>query len=188
MRDNDRVSAGRVVLLNGPPSCGKTTLARAMLPLFGAPWFHRSLDDFRAGYLEQFWREDDGRLFERVVVGYLGALRAMALAGNDVIAEAVITRDRTPLYADAFTGIPLVLVGVRCELMTAIGRENVRDDRLRGPLVLPADAFAAVHAGLDYDVDVDTTTATPDVLAASVVERLRDLTPRDGSRLGDRIG
>jgi chloramphenicol 3-O phosphotransferase len=177
---------GRVILLNGPPSCGKTTLARAMLPLLGGPWFHRSLDDFRAGYLERYWREDDGSLFARVLVGYLGALRAMALAGNNVVAEAVVTPDRTQLYADAFKGLPVVLVGVTCALTTAVEREHTRRDRLGGPLVLPADAFAAVHAGFDYDVEVDTTTGTPQTLASAVVNEL-PVAPRDGPHFNRRV-
>lgn len=181
---NDRVSrplrshAGRVVLLNGPPSCGKTALANALLDALEEPWFHRSLDDFRAGYLDRFWHTDDGALFERLMHGYLAALRAMALAGNNVIAEAVITATRVPLYSSSFDGLPVILIGVRCPLEIAVRRERKRTDRLSGPLDLPPEAFAAVHAGIDYDLDVDTSIEGAEQLAARLAPRLRIITPR----------
>ena len=174
---------GRVVLLNGPPSCGKTTLAQALVRTSNEPWFHRSLDDFRAGYPDRFWRSDDGSLFDRVMLGYLGALRAMALVGNDVIAEAVITPDRRARYSAVFHGLPVILVAVRCPIDVAVQRERNRADRIRGPLELPADAFAAVHAGVEHDLDIDTSLDTPETLAAQLERRLRTIAPDAFERL-----
>jgi len=174
---------GRVVLLNGPPSCGKTALARALVTASSRPWFHRSLDDFRSGYLDRFWRSDSGVLFEQVMRGYLGALRAMALEGNDIIAEAVITPDRRALYRNAFDGLPVILVAVRCPLELAVQRERDRIDRVNGPLDLPADAFAAVHSGLKHDIDVDTSLDTPEVLAARLEPQLPAVTPEAFERM-----
>jgi chloramphenicol 3-O phosphotransferase len=169
---------GRVVVLNGPPSCGKTSLARALVDLFPEPWFHRSLDDIRAGYLDRFWHRDDGTLFERTVRGYLAALRAMALDGGNVVAEAVITRDRTALYASTLREVLTVVVGVHCPLDVARARERDRTDRLRGPLELGPEAFAAVHAEMDYDLELDTTRGAPEELASLLVPQLRSTTPR----------
>jgi chloramphenicol 3-O-phosphotransferase len=85
------VSLGRVLLLNTPPSCGKTSLACALRDILDEPWLHLSLDDLSRGCKSEFWLTDDGSLFERVLVAYLGALRSLALAGNDVSSEAVMT-------------------------------------------------------------------------------------------------
>ena len=168
---------GRVVLLNGPPSSGKTTLALALQAALPDPYFHRSLDDFRAGYSTARWTSDDGTLFERVMVGYLGAVRAMAVAGNNIIAEAVITPARRRLYIANFDHLAVTLVGVRCPLELAIARERQRTDRLRGPVELPPDAYAAIHSHGSYDIDVDTSTGTARELATELAIRLRAVKP-----------
>ena len=164
------------MLLNGAPSCGKTTLARSLVTSIDRPWFHRSLDDFRAGYADKFWRSDNGRLFERVMHGYLGSLRAMAEAGNDVIAEAVITPDRRGAYAEAFADLPVSIVAVRCPLAIAQQRERARTDRLRGPIELPPDLFEAVY-DIEHDYEIDTSIGTPDDWTRSLSRglELRDL-------------
>ena len=162
------------MLLNGPPSCGKTALARALQRSLPEPWFHRSLDDFRAGYLEQSWESDDGTLFDRVMAGYLASLRALALEGIDLLAEAVITPGRRRAYAAAFGGLDVMLIGLRCPLDVALERERHRADRRTGPMDLPPAAFAAIHAGMGYDLDIDTATGTPESIAAAILQRLHE--------------
>src|SRR3981081_2424250 len=103
---------GLVMLLNGSPSAGKTTLAQAVQKAAARPLFHRSLDDFLAGYLLRFRKADDGTLFNRVLTGYVRSLAQLAVAGNDVVAEAVMIPEWVPLYVDAFRGLPVLLVGV----------------------------------------------------------------------------
>jgi len=147
---------GRVVLLNGPPSSGKTSLAQSFVAQSLHPWFHRNLDDFRRGYADRYWRDDDGRLFAAVAEGYLGALRSLALAGVDLIAETVITPERVDAYAAAFDDIRLLLVAVRCPIEVARRREAARADRLRGPIDLPDAGFESVYTAVRYDLQLDS--------------------------------
>jgi chloramphenicol 3-O phosphotransferase len=142
------------MLLNGTPSAGKTTLARAVQAASPMPLFHRSLDDFLVGYLPHVLAQDDGTLFSRVMVGYLGSLAQLALAENDVVAEAVMIPERVPLYLKALSNVPVLLVGVRCSLEVAEARERLRTDRT--PLELDVPWFETVHQ-IPYDLEVDTT-------------------------------
>jgi chloramphenicol 3-O phosphotransferase len=176
-KETEKLATGRVVLFNGPPSSGKTSLVTSIQGIVDEPWFHMSLDDFHSGYSEQWWLNDDGRIFGQLVAGYLASLREMARAGNDVLAEAVITPSRRKLYESTFGATPVVLVGVRCPLKVAVHRERHRADRHHGPIDLQSDSFAAVHSGLTYDFEIDTSRLGPRELAASMVPKLRGLTP-----------
>jgi chloramphenicol 3-O phosphotransferase len=175
---SDTEHFSRIAILNGPPSVGKTSLAQSLQSAFKTPWFHRSLDEFRGGYLDRFWMDDDGALFDRVMVGYLGAIREIARAGNNVIAEAVITPSRRELYASTLQGLSVILIGVHCSLTEAIRREQTRTDRLHGAMELPRDLFEAVHTGITYDLEVDTSERSPDDLASELVNHIQALTPK----------
>jgi len=112
-----------------------------------------------------------------VMLGYLGALRALALAGSYVIAEAVVTPDRLDLYLDTFEEVSVVFVAVRCPLEVAVARESGRTDRLTGPVDLPADAFNAVHSHGVYDIEVDTSAHSADEIASALATTLADTVP-----------
>lgn len=164
-------SYGRLAFFNGPPSSGKTSLVNSLQEELAEPWFHLSLDDFRAGYSSRWWIESDDHRFDILVSGYLGSLREMALAGNDVLAEAVMTRERRHLYDHVIGDLPIVLIGVKCSWEIALRRETTRTDRRGGPIHLPADYFAAVHEGLTYDLEVDSSVKNPTELAEELIPR-----------------
>lgn len=170
--DPKRSNKGRIILLNGPPSSGKSTLAAALQGLLEEPYYHRSLDDFRRGYPDRYWLADDGTLFRRVLQGYLLSLHAMASVGHNIIAEAVITPDRLERYLTLFTDFPVLFVGVRCPLEEAQRREQERGDRLKGPINLAALGFDLVHAHGPYDLEIDTFHSTPAEAARRIKEVL----------------
>jgi len=146
------------------------------------PWFHLSLDDFRKGYAERYWRDDDGRLFAAVAMAYLGALRSLALAGVDLIAEAVITPDRVNGYAAAFDDLHLLVVAVRCPIEVARRREVARADRRRGPVEAPEAAFEAVYTAVRYDLELDSREP-PETVVPALLARITGQFPIGLSRL-----
>lgn len=159
---------GRVILLNGTPSSGKTTIARALWDRLDPPHWYRSLDDFRQGYQPRHWSEDPRRLFDRVFQGFVRSIAQMAWAGHSVITEAVILPTNADAYLEALDGLAVALIGVRCPLEVAQERERRRTDRAGGPIDLAVPDFDAVHRDVRYDVDVDTSV-TP---VAEAVDRI----------------
>jgi chloramphenicol 3-O phosphotransferase len=159
------VLVGHVILLNGTPSSGKTTIARALWDALEPPHWYRSLDDFRQGYQRRHWQADQGPLFDQVFRGFIRSVREMALVGHDVITEAVMLPRNTDAYLDALDGITVYLVGARCPLEVAQRRERERTDRGSGPLDLAIPDFDLVHADRPYDVEFDTSvTSTADAV------------------------
>jgi len=194
MPADDRV--GRVILLNGAPSSGKTTIARALQEVLDPPHWYRSLDDFRKGYLDRhlessrgpWWTTKDRTLFELVLRGYLRALREMALVGNHVISEAVILPASLGLYLEAFSRVPVLLIAVRCPLPVAERRERERTDRHLGrPIELAVPEFDLVHSHGAYDAEVDTSvTSVADSVAAIVALVAAPPSPTAIERLANR--
>lgn len=185
---------GRVLVLNGTSSAGKSTLARTLQDRWPGPLLDAGLDRHLAmlprRYLGAAWPEvyryryrDDGTIAE-IGMGPVGdrlyramhrAVAAMARSGTDVVADHVLLDRRSVLdLARAVAGLPAVLVGVRLEEPHLSEREASRGDRTLGQA---AAQLATVHAHGPYDVEVDTARRSPDAAAEVVLGWLADGTP-----------
>jgi len=177
---------GRVVILNGASSAGKTTLATAFRDqraTVGDFWLLTGIDDFLKK-LPSEWRSvghdrgasaTDGVRFEtapdglQVRVGSVGrqvlrayqmAVGAAARVGLNVIVDDVVI-DKTHLddWNSSVAGLDVDWVGIRCAPDVAEGRERSRgDNRYSG---LSRAQTEIVHRDARYDFEIDTTTQTP---------------------------
>lgn len=193
---------GRIILLNGSSSAGKTTLARAIQVARAEPWFHLALDQFRDGMppayrglnsppgspghrglnvvpVEQQRRRVTairfGDVGRRMLQGMHRAIAAFAAAGNDVIVDDLfLEQDTLDDYLDALDGFWVLFVAVRAPLSVVEAREASRPGRFPGTAL---SHFEAVHAHGLYDLEVDTRQAAPEACAATVSTRLDDPSP-----------
>jgi chloramphenicol 3-O phosphotransferase len=152
---------GRIIFLNGTSSSGKSSIARELLQILdGDPYFHLSVDSVNA--MRAHKEIAPGALdavLKRTRMGFHRAVAGMAAAGNDLVVDHVLSepwrlRDCLAVLADA----EVFLVGVHCSLDELERRERARGDRPPG---LAAYQYARVHAHGLYDIECDTTTATP---------------------------
>jgi chloramphenicol 3-O phosphotransferase len=150
---------GHIIFLNGVPNAGKTTLANAVQAALEEPYWHLSLDDFLRGYTTRHWLRANPPSFTRVMHGYLRSLRGLALCGNNIVAEAVITPERLATYLDLFGDLPVLLVGLHVPLEEARRRERERTDRIQ-PYEVTARDLERVHAHGIYDLELDTAHLT----------------------------
>lgn len=65
--------------------------------------------------------------------------------------------------------MPVLWVGVRCDSAVAAGREIARGDRVRGMAASQADA---VHHGVIYDLEVDTSRTESLECALAIADRV----------------
>lgn len=164
----DGVRPGRVVLLNGTSSSGKSSIARELLAVLGGdPYFHLAVDAVNAMRARN--EIADGRLddvLRRTRLGFHRAVAGMAAGGNDLVVDHVLSEPwRLDDLLDVLDGLDVFLVGVRCPLPELERREAARGDRPPG---LAAHQYAAVHAHGVYDVEVDSGSATPAECAALI--------------------
>ena len=165
------VPSGRqVILLNGPSSSGKSTLAKELQTLIEEQKADSckvvSIDDFmKTDPMETIYEDDvwavSGDLCEQV----LDILRS----GSNVIIDHVITSERIfRQLKEMLHAYPLHTVKITCPLEVLKEREQARGDRCSGS----AEASAAyLYPKNGYDLMVDTGTRSPRETAQSIFER-----------------
>ena len=190
--------AGTIILLNGCSSAGKTTLAQAIQEASAQPIQCIALDHFRDGMPGKYRGMNsaagepgarglniiprDGRTELRfgdvglaVLRGMRRAVAAFATSGVDVVVDDLLLERAFLLdYLEAFAGLDVVFVGVRCDLATVNRRESSRPGRFPGTA---AAHYERVHEDCDYDVEVDTAACSPREGARRVIT-VRQALPR----------
>lgn len=179
---------GRIILLNGASSSGKSSVGRALLPLLPDPWFLVPIDAVGAMRSTVHTRVlDDAEISEmlrRTRLGYHRAVAALASAGNDVIMDYPLSEQwRMNDLLETLEGYDVTLVEVRCSQAELERRERVRGDR---PVGL-ARSQSTVYAHGEFDIAVDTTSTGPDACALTIVNAFGTVTsPKAFDRLRGR--
>jgi chloramphenicol 3-O phosphotransferase len=180
------VPAGRVIVLNGTTSAGKSTLAKALqrkLAAGGEPWLVLALDDFVARVPPDWFQIGDhvgphaeaGMVFEMVdgaierhvgpvgrtlLAAYRAAVAGVAQAGMDVIVdEVLLSAEDWEGWQTELAGLDVTWVAVDAARDLVVERERERGNRVIG---MAAAQFDVVHRFATYDLRVDTGTLTPD--------------------------
>jgi chloramphenicol 3-O phosphotransferase len=162
---------GRVILLNGTSSAGKSSIAKELLDLLEDVWYHVKIDAFRRMLPHRDWTDETYLpVLQRTVLGFHRAVAGMTAAGNNVVADYVLgERWRLADCLDVLKDVPVLLVGVRCSLPELERRETERGNRRIGQAAMQ---FPVVHAHGLYDVEVDTERNTPRECALLIRDRL----------------
>jgi chloramphenicol 3-O phosphotransferase len=174
---------GRVILLNGASSSGKSTLAAALQDALDEPFLHVSSDQFVAAGMLPRRREQGGpfdwwhQMRPRFFAGFHRCLPALAGAGNDVIVEHVIEFQawREQLAA-LLAGFDVFLVGVHCGLDEVDRRERDRADRRAGEGRSHV-TVDRIHTFGPYDAHIDTTAGVTTDLVEALLAAWRARTP-----------
>ena len=175
MEQGPHNSRGRIILLNGASSSGKSSIARELQRQLPTPFLHLSIDhlpDSGVLPLERFrskefiWAETRANFF----TGFERAVAAFAGAGNDLIVDYIIeTREWMERIEGVLSDCEVLLVGVHCPLEELERREAERGDR---PLGDARRDFFTVHEHCAYDFEVDATLP-PSVNASRIIKALR---------------
>ena len=117
------------------------------------------------------WFGDDSRGWNLRALeeAWYRGLAAMARGGARLILDEVFLAGAAGQrrLGDALDGLSVLWVGVRCDPRVAAGREEGRPDRVTG---MAAAQAAKVHAGVSYDVEVDTTRRSAVACAGQIAE------------------
>jgi len=166
---------GRIILLNGASSSGKTSLAEQVQELLDTPFLHLSSDQLvDGGALPR--RESAGpfdwvgAVRPRFFDGFHRSVAAFAAAGNDLIVDHIIEyaawREQ---LAGLLGGHDVFLVAVHCAPEELDRRERARGDRRYGEGRAHLDENR-IHELGPYDFEVDTTAGATLAVAQALVD------------------
>ncbi|CZF86528.1 MULTISPECIES: chloramphenicol phosphotransferase CPT family protein [Grimontia] len=168
----------QIIILNGTGSAGKTSIAKELIEHLPRQYLNFSIDsvlyalppsDLKA-MMEGKAIFRKGYSYPTLVEGYHQAAKGLATAGCFLILDNAWTVDeeKRNLLA-ALEGFTVCIVGVKCHLLIAAKREKERGDRAIG---LAESEFNHVHQHLHYDIELDTTSQSPEEVTRTLLKWL----------------
>ena len=195
---------GRVVVLNGAPRSGKSSIAAAIQETFDGPWMNLGVDAYINAITPPRYRPGLGLrpggerpdlepLVPRFYAALYESIAAHSRLGFDVVVDVAHHDDYSqPLHilsdcARRLAGLPVLFVGVHCPIETIMQRRNAGQAGREGLYAvgtaeesIPAPVLRwqnAVHVPGLYDLELDTSQLSPAECAARIGESLRNGTP-----------
>ena len=199
MEYSDRGQTGRIIILNGAPRSGKSSIVEAIQTGFDGAWMNLGVDAYVRHITPQRYRPGIGlrpggerpdleALVPRFYAALYASIAAHSRLGLNVVAEFghhdAYSRPLGILVdcARQLAGLPVLFVGVRCSLDVVMQRrlaesQERRNDYLavEADMAVPAPVLAwqeHVHRPGIYDLEVDTSAKSPQACADEIKQVL----------------
>ena len=198
-------SLGQIVVLNGAPRSGKSSIVQVIQETFDGPWMNLGVDVFgRYVTPPRYWpgiglrpggeRPDLEALIPAFYLAFYDSIAAHSRQGLNVVADVghhdaySAPLAMLPQAARRLSGLPALLVGIRCPLDVVMARRDAgqpgREDQYAttGPGGEVPDPVLRwqryVHEPGIYDLEIDTSAVSPAAAAAMIRRRLDGPPPR----------
>lgn len=189
---------GQIVILNGPPRSGKSSIAVAIQERFDGLWMNLGVDHFKHMTPARFQpgiglrpggeRPELEPVVVRLYRAMYSAIAAHSRLGVNVVVDSVhhdsysVPRRILRTCARQLQGLPVLFVGVRCPVEIALQRRRATwggagydlGGTVRDPVSLWHEA---VHTPGIYDLEVDTSALRPEECSDLIAARLTDGPP-----------
>lgn len=191
--------AGQIVILNGAPRAGKSSIAAAIQETYDGPWMNLGVDAYVNAITPARYRPGIGlrpggeRPDLEIVVPRFYAALYESIAAHSRLGFAVVAdvghhdaySEPRHILADCarrLAGLPVLFVGVRCPIEIIMERRNRGQAGREGlysvgtadePVPEPVLRWQReVHRPGLYDMEVDTSRLDPAACAALIRQRL----------------
>ena len=189
----DPPALGQIVILNGAPRSGKSSIATVIQDTFDGPWMNLGVDVHKSSVMPRRYspgiglrpggeRPDLEPLVDRFYAALYESIAAHSRLGLNVVADFGHHDDYSAprgILADCarrLRGLPALLVGVRCPLPVILERRRATgwgESRSDGFSESGAERWQReVHKPGIYDLEVDTSAMSPAQCAQAILDRL----------------
>lgn len=186
-------SLGRIILLNGASSSGKSTLARRLQAALPTPFLLLSSDmlaengclppqrDLISTDTDNVWSWQ-GRMRPKFFAGFHRTIAGFARAGNDVIVDHIVEYETWwDELVVMLEELDVWLLGVRCEVEEVERREKSRGDRKLGEGRCHLEVNRVhdiVRVIGEYDCEVNTTYGVDDMMVEDIIRQWNGRNPK----------
>jgi chloramphenicol 3-O phosphotransferase len=193
-QDVQASSPGQIVILNGTPRSGKSSIVAAIQDTFEGVWMNLGVDRFMQMTPQRYQpgiglrpggeRPDLEPLIVTLYRALYGSIALHSRLGLNVVADVghhdvyAVPRGIFPDCARLLVGLPVLVVGVRCPLEVIMERRRATwpagtpDD---GSVPRPVRSWQeAVHELGIYDLEVDTAVLSAGQCAEAIRRRLEE--------------
>ncbi len=189
----DTRNLGHVVILNGTPRAGKSSIAAVIQETFDGLWMNLGVDRYMQmtparyqpgiGLRPGGERPDLEPIVQLLYRAMYDCIAAHSRLGINVVVDVghhdgySVPLGILPACARLLTGLPALFVGVRCPLEIIMQRRQATGWANSGspdaPVPRPVQLWQQeVHTPGIYDLEVDTSVLTPAECAAAIRRRL----------------
>jgi chloramphenicol 3-O phosphotransferase len=190
---------GQIIILNGAPRSGKSSIAHVIQETFEGPWINLGVDAYVRHVTPSRYQPGIGLRpggekpdLEPLIPVFYAALYDSIAAHSRLGLNVVVDVGHHDSYtkpldiladcARRLNGLPVLFVGVRCSIEVIMQRRNAGQSGREGhyeagtaDMPIPAAVLRwqeAVHRPGLYDVEVDTSDTNPEDCAAAIALRL----------------
>ena len=179
------MTIGKIIILNGIPSSGKSSIISVLQNILEEPYLESGLDKFLGMLPNRYYEpilwnqvfglDEANKIGWNLISGMDQAIAVLSKAGNNTLVDHVIWSEQwLKECAYLFFDLPAYFIGVHCPLDVAEKREKTRINRTVGQ----AQArYPKVHQNCIYDYEVDTSKDSPENCAIKIKERIQNGVP-----------
>lgn len=145
--------SGKVIILNGTSSSGKSTLAKLIQSMSAIDYLHMSLD--------AFWNMTPSHIpansinFPKIKLAMVKSVKGLIDTGHYVVVDSIFSGEKTQQeFLSELSSFDLCFIKVECPLVELIRREKERGNRKIG---LAESQLLTTHDKVNYDFVIDTS-------------------------------
>jgi len=199
-----------IIIINGPPSAGKTSIIKEMQKLYDKPLLHVGIDRFWAMIPDQYkefgTKASEGYSFiqtidhdnnpivhvksgpfaQQIDHTMTQVIKCMADCGHDVAVDAILTEKiHFDHYVEALEKHVDYFVGIVCDLEELERREKLRGNRIVG---LARGHIGSIHQHKEYyDLVIDSTHYSPTTCAQNILDFIQKTPNPQGFKKLEKI-